>query len=235
MPEFRGRQLSPEERRRALAARNSEGSVPPPPGTSRGSSGSSTGRRGGGSRSRRRGASPSLRIATVAAPRRTDRALRRPGRSGGRVEKPRCGGQFSANCRVARPRNAPLSDRYQKAERSAAAALADRYLEQARYDERRGHFAEAAKAYERVLRGKPTALAYERSAFCLLESRADMKRAGEYARKAVELAPTETAYRITLARVFARAGMEQSAIGRTRTSTDAGPKAMIRLRTGSSA
>ncbi len=111
------------------------------------------------------------------------------------------------------PENKSLGEEYERIERLASAALSDQYLEQARYDERRGHYAEAAQAYERVLRGRPSPHIYNRAAHCLLEARGDAKRAGDLARKAVELAPAETAYRITLARVYAMAGMDQSALG----------------------
>jgi curved DNA-binding protein CbpA len=111
------------------------------------------------------------------------------------------------------PDDKSLSDRFEAVDQQASAALADRYLEQARYEEREGHLVEAAHAYERVLRGRPSAQVYERAAHCLLEARSDLKKAGDWARTATELAPRETAYRITLARVYARAGMEQSALG----------------------
>ncbi len=109
------------------------------------------------------------------------------------------------------PNDVPLRDQLEKVERQASAVLADQYLEQARYDERRGHLAEAAHTYEKVLRGRPSAHVYERAAYCLVESGGDLKKASEFAKKAVELAPNETAYRITLARIFAKAGMEASA------------------------
>jgi len=109
------------------------------------------------------------------------------------------------------PDDVPLKDQLEKVERQASAALADQYLEQARYDERRGHLAEAAHTYEKVLRGRPSAHVYERAAYCLVESGGDLKKASDFAKKAVELAPNETAYRITLARIFAKAGMEASA------------------------
>jgi curved DNA-binding protein CbpA len=212
IPEFRGRHRSPEERRRALA-RKLGASIPPPPGVSRISSVPPP-----------VDATQAHEAAAEALRHRYEARLsrlrdERVERYAEQAEQATSSKNLIAAANFLRiatsldPQNALLSERYQDAERSAAAVLADQYLEQARYDERRGHFAEAAKAYERVLRGKPTALAYERAAFCLLESRADMKRAVEYARKAVELGPQETAYRITLARVFARAGMEQSAIG----------------------
>lgn len=111
------------------------------------------------------------------------------------------------------PEDVPLADQLEKVERRAAATLADQYLEQARYDERRGHWAEAAVAYEKVLRGRPSAHVYERAAHCLLEAQSQPKKAFDLAKKAVELSPNETAYRITLARVYAKAGMEASAFG----------------------
>jgi tetratricopeptide (TPR) repeat protein len=111
------------------------------------------------------------------------------------------------------PNDVPLADQLDKVERDAAAAMADKYLEQAKYDERRGHMADAAQAYEKVIRGRPNAYVYERAAHCWLEANGDPKKAFDLAKKAVELSPNETAYRITLARVYAKAGMEASALG----------------------
>jgi curved DNA-binding protein CbpA len=111
------------------------------------------------------------------------------------------------------PDDKALADRFAIVERDAAATFAERYVEQAKYDEQRNHFVEAAKSYERALKGRPTAQIYERTAHCLVEARSELKKAVELARKAVELAPQTTPYRITLARAFARAGKAQSALG----------------------
>jgi curved DNA-binding protein CbpA len=111
------------------------------------------------------------------------------------------------------PDDKALAEKFATVERDAAATLAERYLEQAQYDEQRSHWAEAAQSYERVLKGRPAAQIYERTAHCLVEARLDMKRAVELGRKAVEMAPKSTTHRITLARAFARAGMTQSALG----------------------
>lgn len=111
------------------------------------------------------------------------------------------------------PENVALAERFETIERQAAASLADQYIEQAKYEERRGEFALAAQGYERALRGRPSAQLHERAAHCFLETRGDPKKASDHARKAVEMAPREVAYRITLSRVYARAGMEQSALG----------------------
>lgn len=110
------------------------------------------------------------------------------------------------------PADVELATRFRAVEQEASAALSGQYLEQARYDERRGHFVEAAAAYQRVLRGRPTAETYERTAHCLLEAHSDPKKAAELARKAVELGGGQVAYRITLARAYGAAGMEQSAL-----------------------
>jgi curved DNA-binding protein CbpA len=110
------------------------------------------------------------------------------------------------------PDDTTLAARFDDVERLAAGSLADQYLEQARYDERRGYFAEASLAYERVLRGRPSAGTYERAAHCLVESKTDLKKAVDWAKKAVDLAPRDVAYRITLARAYARAEMAQSAL-----------------------
>lgn len=111
------------------------------------------------------------------------------------------------------PNDEALAERFAIVDRDAAATFAERYLEQGRYDEQRSHWAEAAQSYERALKGRPTAQIYERAAHCLVEARAELKKAVELARKSVELAPQTTTYRITLARAFARAGMAQSALG----------------------
>lgn len=110
------------------------------------------------------------------------------------------------------PDDKALADKFATVERDAAATLAERYVEQAQYDEQRSHWAEAAQSYERVIKGRPTAQIYERAAHCLVEARSDMKKAVDFGRKAVEMAPKSTTHRITLARAFARAGMTQSAL-----------------------
>ncbi|MBM4362701.1 MAG: J domain-containing protein, partial [Deltaproteobacteria bacterium] len=110
------------------------------------------------------------------------------------------------------PDDAEVQALFQEADLGAAAAMAEQYLEQARYEEHQGNFLAAARAYERVLRGRPGAGCHERIAHCRLEAGTDLRAAGEHARRATELAPSEPAYRITLARIYATAGMSQSAL-----------------------
>jgi tetratricopeptide (TPR) repeat protein len=111
------------------------------------------------------------------------------------------------------PEDPGLRQRLADLEAEANRELADRYLEQARYEEREQHWAEAARSYARVISGKPTPQAHERLAACLLAAQGDKRSALEHARKAVLGAPNEVKNRITLARAYQAAGMKESSIG----------------------
>jgi predicted Zn-dependent protease len=65
-----------------------------------------------------------------------------------------------------------------------------------------------------VCNGRPDdASAHERVAYAALQSGGNMRRAAEFARRAVELAPDSVEFRLTLALVYAAAGFEKSATG----------------------
>ena len=110
------------------------------------------------------------------------------------------------------PHNELLSRRLSAAQLDATRALADSYLQQAQYEEREGQLERAARNYEKAAAGKGNPALYDRAASCLLSAAADMKYAGDLARKAVELAPERAEYRITLARIYACAKMLNSAV-----------------------
>jgi curved DNA-binding protein CbpA len=110
------------------------------------------------------------------------------------------------------PGDESLRARLEEIQQKANASLADTYLEQAKYEEQSKRFLEAASSYERALRGKPTAIVYERAAYCLLEGNGDLKRAGDHARKAVSMAPKAAEPRLTLAKIYLQAGMRESAL-----------------------
>jgi curved DNA-binding protein CbpA len=96
----------------------------------------------------------------------------------------------------------------------AAAALADGYWKQAAYEEGQGRWGDAALSYSKVCAGQPENFrAHERVAHALLLSEGNVRRAVEYARKAVEISPGTAELRITLARAYAAAGLEKSAQG----------------------
>lgn len=122
------------------------------------------------------------------------------------------------------PEDAALRTRLEEAQQRAEAQLANSYIEQAQYEEREGRLAEAARSYERAARGKPSARLFERTAHCLLESGGNLRLAGEHAKKAVQLAPEEPQYRVTLARFYAVAGMKQSALAELERAATLAPK-----------
>jgi curved DNA-binding protein CbpA len=100
------------------------------------------------------------------------------------------------------------------AHRLAAAVLAEGYLRQAQYEANQDRWLEAALSYSKVCAGRPDdARAHERVAFSTLKSNGNVRRAVEFARRAVELAPTTPDFRLTLARAYAAAGFEKSALG----------------------
>ena len=96
----------------------------------------------------------------------------------------------------------------------AAAALAEGYQKQAAYEESQERWSEAALSYSKVCAGKPdNAFAHERVAYTTLRSGGNVRRAVEFARKAVELGPTQADLRITLARAYLAAGLVKSMNG----------------------
>ncbi len=111
------------------------------------------------------------------------------------------------------PDDPVLRQRLEDLQAEASRELADRYLEQAEYEEREHHFTEAARSYARAIAGKATPRMHERLAFCLLSAQGDVKQAVEHARKAVILTPNDVKFRVTLARAYIAAGMKESAIG----------------------
>jgi curved DNA-binding protein CbpA len=96
----------------------------------------------------------------------------------------------------------------------AAAALAEGYWKQAVYEEGQGRWGEASLSYSKVCAGQPQNFrAHERVAFTTLKSGGNVRRAVEYARKAVEISPSTPELRVTLAQAYASAGLEKSAQG----------------------
>lgn len=110
------------------------------------------------------------------------------------------------------PDNTALAHRLEQVQIEATRSLADSYLQQAEYERREGRFERAARNYEKAALGTGSHALYDRAASCLLEANTDMKRAGALSRKAVELAPERSEYRITLARIYAVAKMLNSAV-----------------------
>jgi curved DNA-binding protein CbpA len=110
------------------------------------------------------------------------------------------------------PDDQELKAKFEDAQEKATAALADTYLEQAKYEEANRHWLEAAATYEKVARGKPNAAIFDKIATCLYEGGGDLRKAGDMARKAVAAAPRSLEPRMTLAKIYVKAGMKESAL-----------------------
>jgi tetratricopeptide (TPR) repeat protein len=111
-----------------------------------------------------------------------------------------------------------------EAVRLADAALADGYLKQAQYEESQDRWSEAALSYSKVCNGRPgNAAAHERVAFTTLKSSANVRRAVEFARRAVELDAKTPQFRVTLASAYLAAGLEKSALGEIERALELAP------------
>jgi curved DNA-binding protein CbpA len=110
------------------------------------------------------------------------------------------------------PDDPELAQRLEDLQAEANRELAERYLEQAGYEEREQHWPEAARSYARAVTAKPTPELHERLAHCLLMSQGDRKQAVDHARKAVLLAGNSAKNRHTLAKAYAAAEMRESAL-----------------------
>jgi curved DNA-binding protein CbpA len=90
----------------------------------------------------------------------------------------------------------------------ADATLSDTYLRQAQYEDRSENWADAARSWQRVVRGRPKdPRAHERAANAMARSKGDLHLAAQYAQKAVALEPDNSDFKITLASVFIEAGL----------------------------
>lgn len=102
-------------------------------------------------------------------------------------------------------------------------ALANVHWEQAVLDEREERWEDAALGFARVCAARPNdAPAHERVAVAALRA-GNVRRAVEYARKAIELAPRSAMHRITLARAYVAAGFDTSATSELQRALDLAP------------
>jgi curved DNA-binding protein CbpA len=122
------------------------------------------------------------------------------------------------------PADPAMRSRLTELETKAAAGLADSYLEQAQYEEREGRYREAAKSYQRALRGKPSPKLMDRVASCLFNAKGDLREAADYGKRAVLGAPDDPNFRVNLAKIYLEAGMKQSAISELERAQQLAPK-----------
>jgi tetratricopeptide (TPR) repeat protein len=104
-------------------------------------------------------------------------------------------------------------ERLTELETQLGSTVADSYLERARYEESNGHHEQAARSYTRAARGRPSADLLRSAAECYLKAGTELRLASELAREAVQLAPNRADLRLSLAKIYEAAGMQQSAQG----------------------
>ncbi|HWO11230.1 MAG TPA: DnaJ domain-containing protein [Polyangiaceae bacterium] len=102
--------------------------------------------------------------------------------------------------------------RIQELEQKLGATVADTYLERARYEESNGHYEQAARSYSNAARSRQDPDVLRSAAECYLKAGVELRLASELARDAVQLAPNRADLRLSLAKIYEAAGMQQSAI-----------------------
>ncbi|HEY2509292.1 MAG TPA: hypothetical protein VGI39_00420, partial [Polyangiaceae bacterium] len=86
-------------------------------------------------------------------------------------------------------------------------------VERARTAEQTSEFEEAAAQWARALETTPSADVANRAAMCLRRAGTDARRAAKYGEEAVKLDPHKATYRVTLALIYADAGLVLRARG----------------------
>lgn len=111
------------------------------------------------------------------------------------------------------PNDTALAARYAETKERGTAQLTESYTKQAVYEERAGHWTEAARSWERVARLTPNdARAHERAAHALLRAPdGDLRVAADHAKQAIAVEPRVVAHHVTLAEIYAKAGLASSA------------------------
>ena len=87
----------------------------------------------------------------------------------------------------------------------ANSVLADRYLEQAKYEEEHGRLAAACRNFAHAAQARPSSELWERAARCSLQDRTDLRSAAEMAKKALEINPDRAQLHTLLAEIYLEA------------------------------
>jgi tetratricopeptide (TPR) repeat protein len=93
----------------------------------------------------------------------------------------------------------------------ANSVLADRYLEQAKYEEEHGRLTAASRNFAHAAQARPNADLWERAARCALGAKTDLRSAAEMAKKAIEIAPGRAILHSLLAEIYLEAQLNASA------------------------
>ncbi len=110
------------------------------------------------------------------------------------------------------PADVEIARMAKEAQAKADVLLGQTYSQQAEYEERNGHWAEAARSWTRVCRARANdARAHEHAANAIVKAAGDLHEAARLGRRACEIDPTHVAARLTLANVYSTAGLDLNA------------------------
>jgi tetratricopeptide (TPR) repeat protein len=124
------------------------------------------------------------------------------------------------------PDDVALATRYQEVKNDADRLLCDSYIKQATYEQRSQHWPEAARTWQKVAKIRVGDVnANAQAAKCLLKAEnGDMHQAAEHAKVAVSAEPAMVEHHVTLAEIYARAGLSASARRAAETGLALDPK-----------
>ena len=122
------------------------------------------------------------------------------------------------------PEDAALAAKAADAQAKADAVLCETYTRQARYEEKSGQWADAARSWSRVARTRPDdAVAHERAANALVKADGDLHEGSRMAQRATALDPKNPQFRVTLANVYLAAGLALNARRELETAAQLAP------------
>jgi len=122
------------------------------------------------------------------------------------------------------PDDPEIARRVRETQGRADAILADTYTRQAGYEEKSGQWADAARSWARVCKGRPDDFAaHERAATAIVQSGGDLHEAARLAQRACLLNPASAALRATLASVYLAAGLTRNARRELETAAQLAP------------
>jgi hypothetical protein len=123
------------------------------------------------------------------------------------------------------PDDVVLARRAQEVKDLADKVMCESYLKQAQYEERQGHWMEAARSWLKVARIRNDAISHERAANALMRSSdGDLHEAAEHAKTAITLEPSNIENHITLVEVYLKAGLTLAAKRSAQAAAQLDPK-----------
>ncbi len=122
------------------------------------------------------------------------------------------------------PDDSALQERISTLQLQVDRSMADRFVEQGKYEEHDRQWDKAARSYERAARGKNSSELYARAADCKLRAGTDTRKAVELARASVNLGTENAQRHFLLARAYEAAGMTTSALGAAKRAQELDPK-----------